>query len=207
MAIEAVIFDCDGTLVDSETIGAEVLAACAADEGVVIDAAEAHRRFTGRRMADCVAELGAMAGGAMSRDFETTFRSRMAEAFRDRLQPIEGAAAMLAALDRPCCLASSGPREKIELTLSLTGLRRWFPDDRIFSAYELGAWKPDPALFLHAAAAMGVAPGACAVVEDSPPGIAAGLAAGMSVFAFRASASPAGARPLGDLRDLPALLR
>ena len=81
-------------------------------------------------------------------------------------------------------MASSGPPEKIATSLSLTGLRPFF-EGRVFSSYDVGVWKPDPGLFLHAARAMGVAPGDCVVVEDSLPGIQAGLAAGMTVFAFQ----------------------
>jgi beta-phosphoglucomutase-like phosphatase (HAD superfamily) len=80
-------------------------------------------------------------------------------------------------------VASNGPREKTELSLSVTGLLP-LVGDRIFSSYEVGWWKPHPGLFLHAAAAMGVDPASCGVVEDSVAGIDAGVAAGMQVFAF-----------------------
>ena len=84
------------------------------------------------------------------------------------------------------CVASNGPREKIALSLSITGLLSFF-DGRIFSSYELQTWKPDPGLYLHAAGAMKVAPENCAVVEDSVLGVRAGLAAGMRVFAYAAA--------------------
>jgi HAD superfamily hydrolase (TIGR01509 family) len=110
-------------------------------------------------------------------------RLRMAEAFRLRLQPMPGARELLASLTLPFCVASSGPRAKIELSLSLTGLAP-LVNGRIFSSYDVGTWKPEPGIFLHAAAALGVAPSECAVVEDSEPGVRAGLAAGMRVFAY-----------------------
>jgi HAD superfamily hydrolase (TIGR01509 family) len=88
----------------------------------------------------------------------------------------------------PFCVASNGPRSKTELTLEITGLLPLFAG-RVYSAYEVGAWKPDPGLFLHAANAMGAAPQRCAVVEDSEPGVLAGLAADMQVYVLR-SAQP-----------------
>ena len=105
------------------------------------------------------------------------------------------------------CVASSGPPEKIELSLSLTGLLSFF-DERIFSSYQVGVWKPDPGLFLHAARALAVDPAECAVVEDSLPGLAAGLAAGMKVFAFQpfppAPDLPSGVTVLRSLLELRA---
>ncbi len=110
----------------------------------------------------------------------------------------------------PFCVASSGPREKIELSLRVTGLLPHFVG-RIFSAYEIGSWKPDPGLFLHAARSMGVEPNVCAIVEDSIPGVQAGLAARMPVFGYALEAESsrlqeAGAHVFNDMRDLPHLL-
>jgi beta-phosphoglucomutase-like phosphatase (HAD superfamily) len=103
----------------------------------------------------------------------------------------------------------SGPPEKIETSLALTGLQPFF-EGRVFSSYDVGVWKPDPGLFLHAARVMGVAPGDCAVVEDSVFGIQAGLAAGMTVFAFQPQdvepRLPAGVTVLTRLLDLRGFL-
>ena len=183
VTIETVIFDCDGTLVDSETLTNEVLVGLAREHGVELSLAEALAEFAGGKMADVVAALEGRRGVPLPDAFVPDFRERMTAAFRKRLRPIDGATELLEALRLPCSVASSGPREKIELSLSLTGLRRFF-DDRIFSAYEVGSWKPEPGLFLHAAKAQGVPPPRCAVVEDSLPGVHAGVAAGMQVFAF-----------------------
>lgn len=95
---------------------------------------------------------------------------------------IDGAAALLETLSLYFCVASNAPWAEMELSLGLTGLRHHF-GDRVFSAYDVGAWKPDPGLFLHAAAARGVAPSHCPVVEDSEGGVTAGVAAGMRVVA------------------------
>jgi HAD superfamily hydrolase (TIGR01509 family) len=90
---------------------------------------------------------------------------------------------------QPVCVASNAPRSKIELCLATTGLARFF-EGRIFSAYEVGSWKPDPGLFLHAAQAMGAAPARCLVVEDSAPGVIAAREAGMQVVALLHEEAP-----------------
>ncbi len=200
--IEAVIFDCDGTLVDSESIASGILASHATEVGLTITAEESRRRFTGRKMADCVAELEEQLRKPLGESFIAAFRHRLDAAFHERLQPIAGADELLRELHLPFCIASNGPLQKLHLTLGTTGLREHFTDDRIFSAYEIGVWKPDPGLFLHAAMALGVPPEACAVVEDSAAGFAAGLAAGMTVFAYGEAAAPEGVRPLRHLTDL-----
>lgn len=184
--MKAIIFDCDGTLVDSEVLSNEVLVEAVAEHGLVLSVGEAVSAFRGGRMADCVAHLESRLGRRLPDDFVPALRARTAEAFRTKLRPVAGALELirwLSARSWKICVASSGPVEKIELSLSLTGLSPFF-EDRIFSSYEVGVWKPDPGLFLHAAKAMDVAPEDCAVVEDSLPGIRAGLAAGMTVFAF-----------------------
>jgi HAD superfamily hydrolase (TIGR01509 family) len=159
--------------------------------------------FRGRKLADCLAEVEARLGVPLPAEFVPEFRRRTAAAFRDELLPMPGAAELVESLAIPYCVASSGPREKIELSLSITGLLPLFIG-RIVSSYEVGSWKPDPGLFLHAARIMNVAPGECAVVEDSLPGFEAGLAAGMRVFALcgRQQATPDGIIRLEGLAGL-----
>jgi HAD superfamily hydrolase (TIGR01509 family) len=133
----------------------------------------------------------------------------MAAALASGVRPIDGALELVRSLSVPFCVASSGPRDKIELSLRTTGLLPYF-EGRIFSAYEVGSWKPDPELFLHAARSLGVPPARCAVVEDSIPGIQAGLAAGMNVFALSSGLLPAQIPPpvqvVSGLREFAALL-
>ncbi len=187
--IQAVIFDADGTLVDSEEPGMDVLHALAVAHGVQFTRAEAHQRFRGVRMADCIAWITAQLP-AQAPGFEAALTAQVRQQseirFRQSLQPLPGALALLQSLQGlqvPFCVATNGPRDKVELTLGLTGLRPLL-GERIFCAYEVGHFKPDPGLFLHAAQALGVAPAHCAVVEDSLPGVLAGLAAGMQVFSL-----------------------
>ncbi len=187
MRPELVIFDVDGTLVDSEELGTRVLLEMAAELGVRRPLKETNRLFRGWKLDDCVAQIRSWLGKPLPEDFVAQVRLRTAETFRRELKPVPGAPELVRALHEraiPICVASSGPREKIELSLSLTGLLPYF-EGRIFSGYELQTWKPDPGLFLHAARALGADPSECVVVEDSPVGVQAGLAAGMRVLAFQ----------------------
>jgi HAD superfamily hydrolase (TIGR01509 family) len=183
-AIQAVIFDCDGTLVDSEVPGMDVIHEQACALGLTFTREQAHQQFRGVRMANCIAWIEAQLPQVppfFAEDFARKVRAAQALRFSEGLAVIPGAFELLGGLQIPFCVATNGPREKVELTLGLTGLRRYFPE-HIFSAYEVGIFKPNPGLFLHAAKVLGVAPRYCAVVEDSVPGIEAGLAAGMRVF-------------------------
>lgn len=187
--IEALIFDCDGTLVDSEEPGLEVLHALALEEGLSLSLDEARQRFRGVRMAECVAWIAAQRAGRAA-GFEADFMARVRRQtelrFRQGLQPMPGASELLASLrqqGRPMAVATNGPREKVELSLGLTGLRQVF-GEHVYCAYEVGSFKPEPGLFLHAARALDVAPQRCAVVEDSLPGLQAALAAGMRAFSL-----------------------
>ena len=208
--IEAVLFDCDGVLVDSERVAAECIVEFAARYGARFELEEALARFTGARMADNLRDIEERGKCTLPDDFEDELRARMAAEFESRLRPIEGAAALVESLDLPYCVVSNGPRPKMEATLRIAGLLEHFAG-RIVSAYEVGVWKPDPGLFLHAARMLGVPPARCAVVEDSDYGVAAGVAAGMQVFALvpeeRADAMPDGVVAVASLAALHEPLR
>jgi len=211
MADGLVIFDCDGVLVDSETLSARVLVPMALEVGVSFDEAEALAFLRGRKVAVWVAELEAHAGVALSEDFIPAFRRRAAALFERELTAVPYVAEALDRIAAPFCTASSAPVAKIRQTLGLTGLLSRF-EGRIYSAYDVGHWKPDPQLFLHAAADMGVQPDDCIVIEDSLVGVQAGIAAGATVLAY---ASGEMARALADegastfacMTELPDLLR
>ena len=190
MPIAALIFDLDGTLVDSEAPGLDVLHQMAADLGAPWGREEMHARFGGVPMARCVSTIARHVSVQHQPLDEVTFlqqlRLNMAARFREGLDEIPGALVLLQrlqALNKPFAIGTNGPREKAEITLGITGLRPFF-GERLFCAPEVGSFKPEPGLFLHAAAALGVMPSACGVVEDSLPGIQAGLAAGMQVFSL-----------------------
>jgi HAD superfamily hydrolase (TIGR01509 family) len=190
MPIAALIFDLDGTLVDSEAPGLDVLHQMAADLGAPWGREEMHARFGGVPMARCVSTIARHVSAQHQPLDEVVFlqqlRLNMAARFREGLDEIPGAMVLLQrlqAMNKPFAIGTNGPREKAEITLGITGLRPFF-GERLFCAPEVGSFKPEPGLFLHAAAALGVTPSACGVVEDSLPGIQAGLAAGMQVFSL-----------------------
>jgi len=196
-----VIFDCDGVLVDSEPLSIAVLVKAMREEGVVISEEEAYERFLGRSLATLVEtlhrEFNIFAGEA----FLERIRSDLYARFRASLQPIKGMAETLDALDGPRCVASSSQLERIRLSLGVTGLLdRLEPD--IFSATMVKRGKPAPDLFLYAAERMGAEPRHCIVVEDSPAGIMAAKAAGMTVFAFTGGAHANLQSYLAELRRL-----
>ena len=184
--IRAIIFDADGTLVDSEAPAMDVLHGMAGDLGVQMTREEAHRKFRGVRMADIAAFIGSHLEDKpenFEAEFTREYRATINAYFIDNLNAMPGAYDLLSRLCIPFGVASNGPREKIQLTLNLTGLLP-FVGDRIFSAYDDGRFKPDPTLFLRAARELGVPPEQCAIVEDSIPGLLAGLAAGMHCFSL-----------------------
>ncbi|MFL9927397.1 HAD-IA family hydrolase [Herbaspirillum lusitanum] len=204
-AIDLVLFDCDGTLVDSEVVAADAWSEYVARYGVNLTAQEALRQFKGASMKLCVARIEELHGAPLPAAFEHELRELMADMLRQRLQPIKGALELVQSMAIPFCLASNAPHAKIELCLSVTGMLPYFAG-RIFSAYDVQRWKPDPALFLHAAASLGVPPARCAVVEDSLPGIHAGLAAGMKVYALQVHQPdpdiPSGVHVVRELAEL-----
>lgn len=206
---KAIIFDCDGTLVDSETLSAGVFAELLAEHGVSLGRDALLRRFRGRQMAACLADAAAMLGRALPDDFEPGYRSRCAAVFAAELREIEGATALLESLTVPRCVASNGPLLKTRQSLALTRLDRFF-GAHVYSAYEVGSWKPEPGLFLHAAAALGTAARDCLVVEDSEAGVAAARAAGMRVVALHPGRAPewlpAGVPVIEALAEVPAYL-
>jgi len=200
--IKAIIFDCDGTLVDSEPITNGVIIGLAAEMGVSLSQHDCLDLFAGRNIA-CIGEhLASQSGQVMPEDFVSTFRERQAIALERDLEPIAGAVELLEQIERPMFLASNAPREKISINLRVSGLRRFFPEELVFSAYDREVWKPDPDLFLQPAQKAAVAPENCAVVEDSLAGLEAAARAGMQVFYF----APDGPLDLpSDLQQLPAI--
>ncbi len=209
-SIQAVIFDCDGTLVDSERVGNTALIECVAELGLTITLDDALEHFAGRKMADTVRIIEDWMGRPAPHDFIQTIRQRMATAFEQRLEPMDGVAELLGKLNIPFCVASNGPHEKMQISLRVTGLIDHF-SGRIFSAYDCDRWKPEPDLLLHAARAMGVSPSACAVIDDHTLGIQAALAAGMHPFGFAPHDAgihlqQAGATVFHHMADLPSVL-
>ena len=204
------LFDCDGTLVDSEPLLADVMADVLTRVGLPFAAPQYMEEFRGVRFANIVAELERRYGALddATRDMaESEMRRNMQARMSRELQPISGIREALERLGAyPRCVASNGPEHKIRRALDSTGLRPYF-EDRLYSGYTIESWKPEPGLFLHAARDMGFAPEHCVVIDDAEVGVAAGLAAGMRTIHINRfperETTPTGAIALHHMRDLP----
>ncbi|MGI5197235.1 HAD family hydrolase [Streptomyces sp. CA-288835] len=213
MRYDLVIFDNDGVLVDSEPISNKLLAAYLTELGHLTSYEDSLRDYMGaamHRVHDLVLER---TGQRLPEDFDEVFHGRVFAAFERELGPVPGAVEVLeklAADGVAYCVASSGSHERIRVGHRAAGLERWFEDARIFSSQDVGRGKPAPDLFLFAAERMGVRPERCVVVEDSPLGVRAAVAAGMDVYAFTAMTPAerlAGAtRLFSEMQELPALI-
>ena len=210
---DLVIFDCDGVLVDSERLSIQLDVELLAGLGWPLSKSEIVERFVGRTEAAMRAEIEHHLGRDVSAEWDA-FSERYVAAFAAGLEPVDGISDAVDAIQASgvaTCVASSGDHGKIRRNLAKTGLLARF-DGRIFSGDDVEHGKPAPDLFLHAAAAMGVDPSRCAVVEDSRHGVAAARAAGMMAFGFAGGVTPgvalAGPRTtlFDDMRDLPGLL-
>ncbi|WP_121748450.1 HAD family hydrolase [Streptomyces sp. E2N166] len=213
MRYDLVIFDNDGVLVDSEPISNRLLAGYLTELGHPTSYDDSLRDYMGaamHRVHDLILER---TGRRLPGDFDDVFHGRVFAALERDLEPVPGSVGVLEKLATDgvaYCVASSGSHERIRVGHRKTGLDRWFDDERIFSSQDVGRGKPAPDLFLHAAERMGVAPERCVVIEDSPLGVRAAVAAGMDVYGFTAMTPAeklAGAtRLFGDMGELADLL-
>jgi HAD superfamily hydrolase (TIGR01509 family) len=213
---DLVVFDCDGVLVDSERLIVRVEAEIFAERGWPLTEDDIVREFVGLSDSAMRARLSELVGERLGDDWDEEYTTRYRDALARDLVAVPGVAAAIDAIEAAglaTCVASSGSRDKMALTLGTTGLFDRFAG-RIHSSTdpEVAEGKPAPDLFLHAAARMGVDPSRCAVVEDSPFGITAALAAGMTPFGYSGSVIPAerldldGVTVFDSMDELPTLL-
>lgn len=220
LPFDAVLFDCDGVLVDSERITNAVLRGMLHELGWLVSEADCFRLFVGRALVDEVGVITARTGFTVTDEWIAEFRRRRNEALLLDLEAIPGAVAAAREIDRAfggrLACASGADRPKIELQLRKVGLDQVFAG-KIFSGMEMARSKPAPDVYLAAAAALGVDPARAAVVEDTATGVRAGVAAGATVFGYCPAGSPAHHAPqvlleagathiFADMADLPGLL-
>ncbi|MFE6625497.1 HAD family hydrolase [Streptomyces sp. NPDC057740] len=194
MRYDLVIFDNDGVLVDSEPISNRLLAAYLTELGHPTSYEDSIRDYMGAAMHRVHELVLERTGQRLPEGFDEVFHARVFAAFERELTAVAGVVDVLEKLagdQVPYCVASSGSHERIRVGHRTTGLDRFFDDGRIFSSQDVGRGKPAPDLFLYAAERMGVVPERCVVVEDSPLGVQAAVAAGMDVYGFTAM-TPAG---------------
>ena len=216
MKFEAILFDCDGVLVDSEPITNGVLRDLLEESGWSLTPEECMRFFIGKAVRDERATIEARTGRPLTEAWMAEFYARRNIELQARLKAIAGAheavaAAHVHAAERIAC-ASGADRFKVEMQLAQVGLMDWF-DGRIFSGHEMPRSKPAPDVYLAAAAHLGAAGGRCLVIEDTTTGVTAGVAAGATVWAYcplpenGPTLRQAGASHLfGHMAELPGLL-
>ncbi|MES2632109.1 MAG: HAD family phosphatase [Pseudomonadota bacterium] len=198
---DGALFDCDGVLVDSETITNTVLRDMLEELGWKLSLAECMRTFVGKAVKDEIDLIARHTGQSISDEWVSEFRERRNAALSRGLKAIEGSVLAVstihAQLQGRIACASGADRFKVELQLDKCGLMPWF-QGRIFSGHEMPRSKPAPDVYLAAAQAIGVPASRCVVIEDTVTGVTAGVAAGATVFGY--SPHEAG-------HDAPAALR
>jgi HAD superfamily hydrolase (TIGR01509 family) len=206
---DLVIFDCDGVLVDSERLAVVMESRILTEIGWPLSEAEVIQRFVGRSSAYMKAQIENVIGRGV--DWWTEFEEPFRLICESELTAVDGVKDALDAIQMPTCVASSSSHSSVEFKLGLTGLLERFRG-RLFTSNDVEHAKPAPDVFLFAASQLDVVPVRCAVIEDSVNGVLAGLAAGMTVFAYAGGVTGAseltrdGVTVFGEMRELPGLL-
>nr|WP_247876627.1 HAD family hydrolase [Ochrobactrum sp. CM-21-5] len=184
-----IIFDCDGVLVDSEIIAAEVESALLTEAGYQIAADEMAERFAGLTWQDILLTVEREAGIPLSASLLDKSESILDERLKNEVQPVEDILEVVSALKLPKCICSNSSSARLETMLKRVDLYDLFAP-HIFSAKDVGNRKPKPApdVFLYAAEQFGINPGDAIVIEDSAHGIQGARAAGMRVIGFTGGA-------------------
>ena len=188
---DLIIFDCDGTLVDSEAMNAQALSDVLQDCGLDYSRDDIHRNFLGKTLTDTLLILQMETGRDLPDDIGRRYIDRCAAFHRQGLaSPVPGALDVV----RTCrdylsvSVGSNGERNTVLRSLKKAGFGGLFPDHHVFTRIQVQNPKPAPDLFLFAAEQMGAAPSRTLVIEDSPGGVLAGKAAGMAVWGFTGTA-------------------
>lgn len=214
----AVLFDCDGVLVDSETITNSVLRQMLIEMGWEISTEECIKIFIGKALKDQWEPILEHTGVRIDDAWIASFRARRDEALRTDLQPIAGAVEAVASIyevyGRKLACVTGADRAKVEMQLEIAGLTKYF-EDRVFSGMECAKSKPAPDVYLAAAKSLNIDPATALVIEDTATGTTAGISAGATVYGFSnngpTSTDPQKLRDAGvalvfkDMSELPQL--
>ncbi|MCG3764763.1 HAD family hydrolase [Vibrio cincinnatiensis] len=180
-----VIFDCEGTLVDSERLCCMALVQVFNELGAQLTLHDVAQHFSGGKIADILADTLELAGMSADLDLlEVRYRQVLESIFMTQLKPMPGSESLLQQLDQhhiEYCVASNAPYEKIVDSLSKAGLADRF-EGKIFSAFEANSWKPEPDLIRYCAMNMGFPLEECVYVDDTAKGVKAGVNAGVVTF-------------------------
>ncbi|MFD2191542.1 HAD family hydrolase [Pistricoccus aurantiacus] len=207
------LFDCDGTLVDSEPLLAAEMATTLNELGLPFTLDDYIGEFRGARFSHIVQELQRRHGeidAERLKASEAVMRQRYAARVPEELTTLPGVREALDLLAvYPSGVVSNGTQAKIRAGLAATGLSEYF-GERLFSGYSANCWKPDPCLYLYAASLMGFAPGECLAIDDAIVGVQAALAAGMTVVHLNrfpdVETTPEGAISISNMHQLPTIV-
>jgi len=211
MEKQLVIFDCDGVLVDSELISSRIMSEIFTEIGLDMSAKDVFDTLRGGSMKETIAFVESRLGHPLEYELEAEYRKRSFKAYRDEMTPIKGIEDILKSLTVPFCVGSNGPQHKIKLNLEVTGLRQYFTDNNIFSAYDINVWKPKPDLYLYAAKQFKINPSNCLVIEDSISGATAAIEAGMTCYGYcrdtkRSDFENIGVRPINSMDEIKTMV-
>jgi len=183
---QLIVFDFDGVIADSEMLANTVLAETLTELGLPTSLEDSYRLYLGKREADEIAAIEAALGRRLPAGFARDLEARTLARFRRELRAVEGARDYIDTFTHLArCIASSSSPHRLAMCLEILQLDQAF-GDRVFSATQVARGKPHPDIFLHAAERMGIDPRKTIVIEDSPSGVQAGVAAGMTVIGLLA---------------------
>lgn len=207
---DLVIFDCDGTLVDTEPLANQVYVELLEEYGFQVDTEAYLHEFAGMYLHDRLAVTSRKLNWTPPAEFVPQFHQRLSALTEREMRTVPGVESLIDSLSVPICVASNGSRDEISLRLRLSRLTERF-GDAIFSGADVPHPKPAPDVYLAAAQAFDVDPARCIAVEDSLPGVRAGVRAGMTVYGYAALTDPqrleqAGAIPFQSMRELQGIL-
>ncbi len=188
---DLIIFDCDGTLTDSEYVNNQALLDVLEESGFTGYTLEhAYAHWVGTTVSSICLAIQMETGREVPADIVPRYIARVTQLQTTALKPVEGAPALVEAAAKKfkICVASNGERSNVLNSLVLTGLMPNFTQESVFTKIQVRNPKPYPDLFLFAASNMGVDPSRCLVIEDSAAGVTAGVAAGMTTWGITAAA-------------------
>jgi HAD superfamily hydrolase (TIGR01509 family) len=211
--LRLVIFDCDGVLVDSEPPTNRLASRELTALGWPVTPDEVERTFLGMTSEAMVPVIERRLGINLPADWVRGFTQRLIEVFEEEAEPIPGAIETLHALNEmrlPWRVASNSSHAELAAKFAKTGMSHLVAG-RLHSYHDVAHGKPAPDLYLAAAAAEGVAPSECLVIEDSVRGVQAAVAAAMQCLGFArhtdaGALCAAGAQPFRSMFELPALI-
>jgi HAD superfamily hydrolase (TIGR01509 family) len=184
---QAIIFDFDGVIADSEVLSNTILAEIVTELGVPTTVDDSYRDYMGKRFQEVIATIEGKLGRDLPVGFADDYQRRTLRRLRADLRPVNGVQEFIATFQRlPRCIASSSSPDRLATCLEVLGMESLF-QGRVFSASTVARGKPHPDIFLHAAAEIGVEPERCIIIEDSAGGVIEGRAAGATLIGLLAA--------------------